>query len=213
MGLKTKLAMGLIASATGAAMMAGGTFAMFTASATNSGNTFTAGTLNLSASSSPAFASTDTAYTNLAPGDTGKSSFTVTNTGNLTEYVGMNVQELAGNAVGNVTPPNIFTDLSGDNDPLTLTVTVTSGGTTVATDTVPAGGSTAGTNPEFVWVQAKQTTDTVTVSYNFPSTAGNAYQGASGIADFNLQAVQARNNGETVSDGTATFATEPTAWS
>lgn len=57
-----------------------------------------------------------------------------------------------------------------------------------ATAVIPAGG-----------------TETFEISYSFPLEAGNEYQGATGTADINVQAVQVRNN-DANNDG------EPDSW-
>ncbi|GLV13115.1 hypothetical protein Heshes_07990 [Alicyclobacillus hesperidum] len=213
MGLKTKLAMAMATSAAGAAMIAGGSFAMFTAQASNTGNTFTAGNLNLNLSKWQTAQSTSLSFTQMAPGDQGQDSFTVSNTGNLDEYVGLSTVEQANGSAPNIFVNQTASDNAGstDNNPLTLTVSVYSGTTTsgsaLAQYTVPVGGDT-GNTPAISWKLPANQTDTVVVSYNFPKAAGNDYQGASGVATFNLQAVQVKNNNTNSNNSTT-----PDSWS
>lgn len=87
MSLKKKLAMALVTTTAGAAIMAAGSFALFTSSATNSGNTFSAGTLAVSDITSGTLSSQEINAANLAPGDTKQMVMTVQNTGSLDEWV------------------------------------------------------------------------------------------------------------------------------
>ncbi|MDQ0188943.1 hypothetical protein JI721_02315 [Alicyclobacillus cycloheptanicus] len=87
MGLKTKVAMAMGTSAAGAAMVIGGTFALFTASASTTSDAFTAGTLKLNTSGQ--FFAGALNVNNLAPGDSIQGTFNITNTGSLTEWVGL----------------------------------------------------------------------------------------------------------------------------
>lgn len=203
MGLKTKLAMGLVASATGAAMMAGGTFALFSATAQNTGNTFTAGTVNVDASNSgsPAFTSTSYNFANMAPGDSGSVQLTVNNTGSLGEWVQISSISTSGNlfdATNTATDTvNSMTQTAND-EPLSLTANadLSSG---QGGYYIPAGGST-----------------TITVDYSFPLQADNFYQGQTGTATLNVEAVQADNNtkgGNTAIPSSAGPGVGPTAWS
>lgn len=111
MGLKTKLAMGLVTSAAGAAMVAGGSFALFTSSATNSNNTFTAGTVVVDDVTGGTLSSQEVNAANLAPGDGKTLTMTVKNDGTLDEWVQIDSAKTAASELGG---------LFGGATPLTL---------------------------------------------------------------------------------------------
>jgi spore coat-associated protein N len=85
MSIKKKMGMALASTALGAMLIGGGTFALFTSTANNSGNTFTAGTLEVSAGNVAVYSGAT--FSNLAPGDSGDATLTVTNTGSLDAFV------------------------------------------------------------------------------------------------------------------------------
>ncbi|QSO47295.1 TasA family protein [Alicyclobacillus mengziensis] len=87
MGMKSKVAMAVLSSAAGAAMIAGGTFALFTAQTSNTGNTFTAGTVAIQDYTGGPVASHTVYFNSLAPGDSGTLVMTVKNTGSLKAWV------------------------------------------------------------------------------------------------------------------------------
>lgn len=87
MSLKKKLAMAIVTTTAGAAIMAAGSFALFTSSATNQGNTFTAGTVVLSDVTNGTLSSQEQNAANLAPGDSKTLTMTVKNDGSLDEWV------------------------------------------------------------------------------------------------------------------------------
>lgn len=88
MGLRMNVAV-IIALAMGSTALIGGTtFALFSASSSNNQNVFTAGRLSIDANSESA--STQKIFSNLAPGDSGNDSITVTNTGTLGAWVYIN---------------------------------------------------------------------------------------------------------------------------
>lgn len=85
MSIKKKLGMALATTALGAMLIGGGTFALFSATAENSGNTFTTGSVAIDAGSVAVFSGA--VYANLAPGDSGTATLTVTNTGTLEAFI------------------------------------------------------------------------------------------------------------------------------
>lgn len=181
MGLKSKLFMAVATSAAGATMIAGGTFAMFTDTSANTGNTFTAGTVVVDATQggTPVFASDNLTFNNMAPGDSGNTTIKVMNTGTLGEWVKINSINTTGNLFDATTTSTDTVNgqtQTANNYPLALTpnADLTSGQTGYF---IPAGGST-----------------TIQLNYAFPLNAGNYYQGQTGTATINVEAVQARNN-------------------
>ncbi len=202
MGLKTKLAMALISSAAGAAMIAGGSFALFSDTTTNSGNTFTAGTVTITDNTAAgAIFNGDALVGNLAPGDSGSTgSLSVTNSGTLDEWVGL---KTTFSAVAD--SHNIFSDLStvngnaagSDNHPLNISYSVVvkdPAGTQVGATidhTVAVGGESTDQTP---FSLPSGDTATITYSYTFDKAAGNDYQGAKGQVNVEVDAVQSRNN-------------------
>ena len=168
MGLTTKLAMAMVTSAAGAAMIAGGSFALFTGSATNNSNTFTAGTVAIADYTGGPVASTMEYFNNLAPGDTNTKNVTIKNTGNLDAWVNVDVaatqKTAAGTLFSGATPLLLSYGVDGTNKPIFI----------------KAGASA-----------------TFPVTYLFPRTAGNSYQGATGSVNIQFDAIQARNNSST----------------
>ncbi|WCK52413.1 TasA family protein [Aneurinibacillus sp. Ricciae_BoGa-3] len=181
MSLKTKIGLALATTAVGATLAGAGTFALFTSSATNTGNTFTAGKVVINDTTGHAAYSSTLHYGNLAPGDAEDATITVTNNGNLDEWVAIKDITKAADPAAPAGTPNIFAGAY----PLALTFTEGEN----APVKIAAGNST-----------------TLHVHYNFPSGAGNEYQGAQGIATVNIEAVQARNN------ETGATPTGPNSW-
>lgn len=196
MGLKTKLGLAVATSAAGAAMIAGGTFALFTATSQNTGNQFTAGTVQVDATQSGAavFSSSDVTFNNMAPGDSGTVHLTVNNPGSLGEWVQIDGITTSGNLFATSGTANG----ASANDPLTLTpnADLPSGNTGYY---IAAGSST-----------------TIAINYSLPLGASNFYQGQSGTAVINVEAVQARHNsndGTSVGNYQAGVSTGPHTWS
>ncbi len=196
MGLKTKLAMAVATSAAGAAMIAGGSFALFTSASANTSNTFTAGTVIVDATQAgtPVFASTDSTFSNMAPGDNGNVTLTVKNTGTLGEWVKISTIDTSGQ-IFDATTTDQNNGVAANNNPLALTPNydLATGETGYY---IPANGQT-----------------TITVHYNFPLGANNFYQGTTGTATINVEAVQARNNTNGAIPTTAGPGAGPTTWS
>lgn len=103
MGLKMKIGMAMATSAAGAAMLVGGSFALFTNQAQAQSETFTAGTLKVGVSNNGQMTRADAGtfkVNNLAPGDNVQDSFTVTNTGSLSEWVALESTPSNGGTTG-----------------------------------------------------------------------------------------------------------------
>ncbi|ODA41469.1 TasA family protein [Desulfosporosinus sp. BG] len=87
MSLKKKLAMAVVTTTAGAAIMAAGSFALFTSTATNADNTFTAGTVVVTDKTVGKVVAQEVNFANLAPGDGKTLKMTVKNEGTLDEWV------------------------------------------------------------------------------------------------------------------------------
>ncbi|SDO66245.1 SipW-cognate class signal peptide [Paenibacillus sp. yr247] len=85
--LKSKVTSMLLITALGTSLVAGGSAALFTAQASNTNNTFAAGTVSINAGIAPVFSTTDVVFNNMAPGDAGIKTISVTNTGSLDAWV------------------------------------------------------------------------------------------------------------------------------
>jgi len=114
MSLKKKLAMAVVTTTAGAAIMAAGSFALFTSTASNTGNTFTAGTVVVTDTTGGKVAAQEVNFANLAPGDGKTLQMTVKNEGTLEEWVKID------SAATTLTETGA---LFGGDTPLTLTLT------------------------------------------------------------------------------------------
>lgn len=165
MSLKKKMGAALATTALGAALIGGGTFALFTSSASNSGNTFAAGTVHISLNNPDG-----TKYfniSNMAPGDSGSNTVTVTNDGTLDLRY-----DIAESLTGALA--------SGDN-PLQVTIKDKDG------NVITPG---AANNR----VLAAGASETLTVEYALPKDAGNEYQSQSASLGLTMNAEQTKNN-------------------
>ncbi|MEW8979224.1 MAG: TasA family protein [Symbiobacterium sp.] len=156
-----KIALSLATVGALSALITGASFALFTAESDNVNNTLSAGTVELGeVTSFSCGVSTD----NLAPGDSGSCTVSVTYVGSLEAFIGVEYE--------------VDGELFDGDNPLAISL---SGGNEVDGHYVLgkfSDGQTA----------------TVTVNYQFPIEAGNEYQGAEGEIDLFFKAVQARNN-------------------
>lgn len=87
--IKTKVISGLASIALGTSLVASGTFALFNSQSSNSGNTIATGSVKIAPSATPIFVSTELAFSNLKPGDSGQKTIVVENTGSLDAWVRM----------------------------------------------------------------------------------------------------------------------------
>jgi predicted ribosomally synthesized peptide with SipW-like signal peptide len=163
MGIKKTMAMAMATTALGAMLVAGGTFAVFTSSAQNTGNTFTAGTVNISLDKPNGAYYFD--ITNIAPGDMGSSTVTVTNNGSLDLRY-----DLAESLTG---------ALAGANG-LQATVKDSNGVVITPGDTNR--------------VLAASMSEVLTVEWTLPIAAGNEFQGQSAQLGLTVNAEQTKNN-------------------
>lgn len=108
MGLKTKIGMAMATSAAGAAMVVGGSFALFSSYAYTDSNTFTAGTVKIDVPGT--FSAGDVTLSNMAPGDTANTSFTVVNNGSLDEWIALET------GPQNVGTPGLFSSFANSMD-------------------------------------------------------------------------------------------------
>jgi spore coat-associated protein N len=124
--MKKKIALAMVSTSLGAALVGAGSFALFTAETANTNNNFTAGTLTLEDISGGPIASQAINFSNLAPGDNGTVTMTVKNNGTLDAWVRIN--QAASNATkrGDLFSGATPLQLGWDND----VVLVPAGGTT-----------------------------------------------------------------------------------
>jgi predicted ribosomally synthesized peptide with SipW-like signal peptide len=165
MSLKKKMGAALVTTAFGAALIGGGTFAIFTDTASNTGNTFAAGTVEVSLDKPDGTKYFD--ISNIAPGDTGSSPVTVTNSGTLELRYDLS-ETLAG-------------DLAAGANGLKVTIK-DAGGNVILPGT---------TNNR---VLAPGASEVLTVSWTLPLVAGNEYQGDSATYGLTVNAEQTKNN-------------------
>lgn len=161
-----RVALSLLTVGVISAVVTAGTYALFSASTTNLNNTFTAGTVTLG--STTPFACTVHAG-GLAPGDTGACNVSVTYTGSLDAWLGV--------------------DVSGSGD-------LFSGATPLAITGIKSG-ATPLSQVAGKYVIGQRSTGqgaAVTIEYSFPLAADNSYQGKSGDINLMFHAVQSRNN-------------------
>lgn len=147
------------------ALITGATFALFTASTENENNTFTAGTVRLGEVTG---FTCDVSTDNLAPGDSGECTVSVTYSGSLDAWIGVDY--------------SVDGDLFAGRDPMLVSFD----------------GGYDFEGAYVLGKYSDGESATVTVEYHFPITAGNEYQGASGDIELSFKAVQARNNTKTV---------------
>lgn len=170
-----RLTLSLVAVAALSALVMGASFALFTASTTNSANTFTAGTVTLSGS----FAST-VAITGMVPGDAGDKNYTITYTGNVPAWVGLDT--------------NLTGTLTTCSSPNGLQVTVDNGVASTAPGYVSYNSSASnqllnGTTPS-----AAGSVFPIHFHYSLPTAADNSCQAQSATFTIGVHAVQAGNN-------------------
>ncbi|MDR3601029.1 MAG: TasA family protein [Desulfosporosinus sp.] len=215
MSLKKKLAMAVVTTTAGAAIMAAGSFALFTSTATNSANTFATGTVNvaLSPTVGGTYASSMQSInvTGAAPGDAATvKTFFVKNTGSLSEYIMpkfVSCNVTPGDGTGAI---NLY-DAAGvlNSNGLSSALTKFTGFGTAAAFEFKVEDLTTGqtlydtaatSNP--LWGQylevAPGSTDEIQLTYQLASTANNTYQGMNYTGSIEFDAVQSANNTQTV---------------
>ncbi|KRE51286.1 TasA family protein [Paenibacillus sp. Soil522] len=102
--LKNKVISMLLLTALGTSLVAGGTSALFTDTASNTNNTFAAGSVQIETAATPVFAATDIVFNNMAPGDAGTKTISVTNTGSLDAWVRVKQITTSGALFSGATP-------------------------------------------------------------------------------------------------------------
>ncbi|BAD40166.1 TasA family protein [Symbiobacterium thermophilum] len=110
------------------ALVTGATFALFTASTENTNNTFTAGTVRFGKDFN---ASCDLSADNIAPGDSGSCSYTITYVGSLEAFVG--VEHSVSGDLFSGDNPMTYT-VNGKSDSGTILLGKASNGDTVTAD-------------------------------------------------------------------------------
>lgn len=162
--MKKKIALALVTTALGAALVGAGSFAIFTSSAQNTNNTFTAGTLAVSLNKPDGQKYFD--ISNLAPGDSGGSQVTVKNDGSL----------------------ELRYDLT-----TTLTGALAAGANGLKVEIRDGAGNLI-TPGDTNRVLAPGASETLNVCWLLPLDAGNEYQGTSAALGLYVAAEQTRNN-------------------
>jgi spore coat-associated protein N len=162
-----RLVLSMLAIAMTALVVTTASFALFTASTTNANNVFTTGTVAVNGLSG-----CDNTFNNIAPGDHGTFPCTVTYTGSLDAWLGLN------SAFGGA-----LTNCDGANS---LQVAITEGATTFANSGID----------QLVGAAPYHTGNSVTftVNWNLPLAAGNSCQAKSATLTLMVDAVQSRNN-------------------
>ncbi|WP_308637802.1 TasA family protein [Paenibacillus silvisoli] len=167
-GIKSKLVLAMATTALGATLLAGGTYAIFTANAANTNNTFATGSvvINLDLQDDangggPKYF----AIPNMAPGDSGNKTITITNNGTL---------QLRYDIATTLTGP-----LSEGATPLTVTLYK-------GDQVITPGDNNIVLNPG-------QST-TLKAVYALPLAANNDYQGDSAEWGITVNAEQTKNN-------------------
>lgn len=179
--MKKRFMLSLMTVALVALLASGATFALFTDTTSNNSNTFSAGTVTLD---DPVFTIAD--ITGLAPGDTGSEEWTVSYSGSLDAYLGLDTK-LSGDLA---TPNHTGSDgILANGDCLTVTIT----------DNKTHNASNAYDNNadnQLVGKFSQNDTVTFTVEWELPLGANNGYQGDSATLEMLVHAVQADNNSE-----------------
>ena len=167
-----RLTLGLLAVAMTSLVVTATTFALFTAQTSNQSNTFTACTVTLGA---PTTNMTD--ITNIAPGDSGTSNYTVQYTGSLDAWLGLTT--------------SLTGALPACDGGARFSSSVTDG---VNTFSINAPDQTL----------AKVTSGqsyTLTVTWNLDINAGNDCQAKAAQISLMVKAVQAKNNTNATNTG------------
>jgi len=151
----------------GALLVGGATVALFTDTAENTDNEFAAGTLQVALDKQG-----DAKYfdlSNIAPGDSGSATVTVSNNGSLELRYKFNDLEKTGYLV-----------VGGDHS---IVFTLKNGDQVLET----------GENGTFLILEPNQSQD-ITVEWQMPMDAGNDYQGETGTVGISVYAEQTANN-------------------
>lgn len=163
-----KVALSLATVSALSVLVTGASFALFTANTTNQNNTFSAGTVTLG-QVTPFSCGVSTS--NMAPGDSGSCTVSVSYTGSLDAWVGVDFTT-SGALFGGANP-----------------MIVNFGAYPQILGKYVLGEFTNG-DPA-----------SVTVNYSFPLAAGNEYQGESGNINLSFHAVQSKNNTNAANNG------------
>ncbi|MGC1910016.1 MAG: hypothetical protein WA809_10520 [Candidatus Dormiibacterota bacterium] len=170
-----------------ASLAIGASFALFSNTSAISPITFSAGTVN---DLSPAYGTCPLSYTNLAPGDSGSCTMTVTYGGSLPAYIGvqgMLSNETAGPNAGSASGLGVSVYGPSSEPVGTISLQLGVDGAQPTTPIIPIGNT--GVAPV-----DSGTVYTVTVNYSLPLDAGDAtdniFQGTSVDLDLTFYAVQ-----------------------
>jgi predicted ribosomally synthesized peptide with SipW-like signal peptide len=166
-------------------MAAAGTGAFFSDTETSTGNTFAAATLDLTLDTT---GSLPFNVTNVAPGATGSTSFTVTNAGTIPGFLDIGGSNLGGIENG-CTEPELVTETACLADtiselPSNITLVVTAGATQLFSGSLA---SFATSNLDNNFALAAGATQTITVTYTVDSAADNRIQSDTASLDLNFE--------------------------
>jgi spore coat-associated protein N len=161
-----KISLSLLLIAALSIIVSSASLALFTATAANSSNSFASGTVTLGTP-----AGTAVNVTNIAPGDEGSGTYTVSYSGSLEAWLGVDISSSG----------DLFTCAGEDS----LQVSITDGDSKVY--------DRNGANQVVGRVNDGDGA-TLTVAWNLPTDAGNGCQDKSASISVTFHAVQARNN-------------------
>lgn len=181
-----KVLVSLSAIAVIGTMAAAGTGAFFSDTETSTGNTFAAATLDLTLDTT---GSLPFNVTNVAPGATGSTSFTVTNAGTIPGFLDIGGSNLGGIENGCTEPELVTEGASCLNDtiselPSNITLVVTAGATQLFSGSL-ASFATSSLDNNFAL--AAGATQTITVTYTVDSAADNRIQSDTASLDLNFE--------------------------
>lgn len=165
LNIKKKIAMAATTTVLGAMLIGVGTFAWFTSAATNEGNSFKSGTVVINLDKPNGNKYFE--IDNMAPGDSGQATVKVTNDGSL---------ELRYDIAETLTG-----DLAAAPDGLIVTIEDSTGNIIKPGDNNRVLAANGGS-------------EDLTVKYELPTAAGNAYQDKGATLDLAVNAEQTKNN-------------------
>lgn len=169
--LAKRISVSLLVIAMVSLVVSASSFALFSAQSSNADNTFTAGTVSLGA---PIII--PEVFDNIAPGDTGSSSYSIEYTGSLDAWIGLDT----------VSSGDLFTCDGG-----MFYADLSDGTNTYSANAVD----------QVVGEYAQGDTLNLTLNWELDLAAGNDCQGDSGTVSMMVKAVQSRNNTNNTNDG------------
>lgn len=201
---------GVAGLAAAGALVAGTTFGLFSATTTGQTNTFSAGTVSIGTPGGTACTITDA-----QPGDSGTCTLTEKYIGTVSggAYLALNVAitgtsgspvaeygastaPTAAAGLYNGTATGLQVSITSETSNSAAEVTYMTGTTLGGMATTSGSASASATD---LLVSKSAFTASTTITWSLPSTAGNAFEGATSTIHLLVHAVQAKNNGATTS--------------